>query len=167
MLCTPEYVFGDVCRITPAFLAQKGVRALVLDVDNTITADRSQHLDDAVAQWLGEMRAAGIALTIVSNGTAKRVAPFADKIGLAWVSRSAKPLPIGLAIARRRLGVKRSEMAMVGDQLFADRMAAALYGIPAFMVVPRGLDLNKGVIIKRHFEKPFWAKYYKKGGKLL
>jgi len=32
--------------------------------------------------------------------------------------------------ARRRMGVKRREMAMVGDQLYADRMAAALYGIP-------------------------------------
>ena len=42
MLVTPEYVFKDVTRITPAFLAQMGIRALVLDVDNTLTEDRSQ-----------------------------------------------------------------------------------------------------------------------------
>ena len=34
--------------------------------------------------------------------------------------------------------LKRRQMAMVGDQLYADRMAAALYGIPGLMVVPRG-----------------------------
>ncbi len=167
MLCTPEYIFADVSRITPEFLKEKGIRALVLDVDNTITEDRSQNLSPEVSKWLDDMRAAGILLTIVSNGTAKRVSPFADKIGLEWVSRAAKPLSIGLSVARRRLGVNRHEMAMVGDQLFTDRMAAALYGIPAFMVVPRGPDLNKTVQLKRMFEKHFWQTYYNKGGKLL
>ena len=42
MLITPEYVFKDVTHITPEFLAEKGIRALVLDIDNTLTADRSQ-----------------------------------------------------------------------------------------------------------------------------
>lgn len=167
MLLTPEYIFADVTRITPAFLAQQGIRALVLDVDNTITEDRSQTLSPEVAQWLADMRAAGIGLTIVSNGTAKRVAPFADKIGLAWVSRSAKPSSIGLRIARKRLGVQKHEMAMVGDQLFTDRMAAGVYGIPAYVVLPRAADLNKFVLFKRKLEKPFWANYYKKGGKVL
>ena len=32
---------------------------------------------------------------------------------------------------------------MVGDQLYADRMAAALYGIPGLMVIPRGPDLGR------------------------
>ena len=35
MLVTPEYVFKDVTHITPEWLAQKGIRALVLDIDNT------------------------------------------------------------------------------------------------------------------------------------
>ena len=38
MLITPEYVFKDVTHITPEFLAGKGIRALVLDIDNTLTA---------------------------------------------------------------------------------------------------------------------------------
>ena len=40
MLITPEYVFQDVTHITPEWLAEKGIRALVLDIDNTLTADR-------------------------------------------------------------------------------------------------------------------------------
>ena len=36
MLITPEYVFKDVTHITPEWLAQKGIRALVLDIDNTL-----------------------------------------------------------------------------------------------------------------------------------
>ena len=33
-----------------------------------------------------------------------------------------------LAVARRRLGVRKNQMAMVGDQIFTDRLAAGLYG---------------------------------------
>ena len=58
-------------------------------------------------------------------------------------------------------------MAMVGDQLYADRMAAALYGIPGLMVVPRGPDLSAQVILKRKWEKKHWQKYYDRGGKTL
>ena len=54
MLITPEYVFKDVTHITPEFLAEKGIRALVLDIDNTLTADRSQELPDEVAGWLAQ-----------------------------------------------------------------------------------------------------------------
>lgn len=167
MLITPEYVFQDVTRITPEFLAQKGIRALALDIDNTLTADRSQELPPEVAQWLDEMRKAGIRLTVISNGSAKRVRPFAQKLGLAWVSRAAKPLPFALMVAKHRLGVRRREMAMVGDQLYADRMAAALYGIPGLMVVPRGPDLGAQVVLKRKWEKRHWQAYYDKGGRTL
>ena len=63
MLITPEYVFKDVTHITPEWLAQKGIRALVLDIDNTLTADRSQELPEEVAGWLEAMRRAGVKLT--------------------------------------------------------------------------------------------------------
>ena len=48
MLVTPEYVFKDVTHITPEWLAAKGITALVLDIDNTLTADRSQELPEEV-----------------------------------------------------------------------------------------------------------------------
>ena len=167
MLITPEYVFKDVTHITPEWLAQKGIKALVLDIDNTLTADRSQELPEEVAAWLDTMRAAGVRLTIVSNGAEKRVRPFAQKLGLAYLYRAAKPLPFALMAAQHRMGVKRRQMAMVGDQLYADRMAAALYGIPGLMVVPRGPDLGAQVILKRKWEKKHWQKYYDRGGKTL
>ncbi len=167
MFVTPEYVFKDVTHITPEWRAAKGITALVLDIDNTLTADRSQELPAEVAQWLEEMRKAGVALTIVSNGAEQRVKPFARKLGLAYLYRAAKPLPFALMVARRRMGVKRKQMAMVGDQLYADRMAAALYGIPGLMVIPRGPDLGAQVILKRKWEKKHWQEYYDRGGKTL
>lgn len=167
MILTPEYIFRRVEAIRPEFLAQKGIKALVLDVDNTLTGDGSQVLDDSVKAWLQQMRDAGISLTIVSNNTAKRVRPFAERIGLAWVSMACKPLPLGLMVARHRLGVKKSQMAMVGDQIYADRMAAGLYGIPCLFLLPRTPHDKAGSVrFKRKFEPHWIHRYYEKGGKL-
>ena len=166
MILTPEYIFKTIECIHPDFLAAHGIKALVLDVDNTLTADNSQVLEPTVQAWLDEMRAAGIRLTIVSNNTAKRVRPFAERIGLDWVPLACKPLPVGLAVARRRLGVRKNQMAMVGDQIFTDRLAAGLYGISCLYTMPRGGDHQRGVQFKRRFE-PYWLdRYYRKGGRL-
>lgn len=165
MILTPEFLFRKVEAIHPEFLAEHGITALVLDVDNTLTGDGSQQLDESVQAWLEEMRAAGISLTIVSNNIARRVQPFAQRVGLAWVSMACKPLPLGLMVARRRLGVPKAQMAMVGDQIFTDRMAAGLYGIHCLSLVPRTPhEKNAGVRFKRKLE-PFWIqRYFRKGG---
>ena len=167
MLITPEYLFSSVSAITPAFLKAKGIAALVLDVDDTLTAHGSQQLDGEVADWLNVMGKAGVQLMIVSNNTKSRVAPFAARLGLPFVSMACKPLTFGLAAARRRFGVKRRQMAIVGDQLFTDRLAASFFGIQALVVSPRGGPARKGIQFKRKLEQPFLRRYYQKGGKLL
>ena len=167
MLITPEYLFSSVSSITPAFLKEKGIAALVLDVDDTLTAHGSQQLDEEVERWLETMRAAGVKLMIVSNNTKNRVSPFAARLGLPFVSMACKPLTFGLAAARRRFGVPRARMAIVGDQLFTDRLAASFFGIPALVVSPRGSPARNDIQFKRKLEKPFLRRYYQKGGKLL
>ena len=98
MILTPEYIFKTIECIHPDFLAAHGIKALVLDVDNTLTADNSQVLEPTVQAWLDEMRAAGIRLTIVSNNTAKRVRAFAERIGLDWVPLASKNAPMEAAM---------------------------------------------------------------------
>ncbi|WP_291243720.1 YqeG family HAD IIIA-type phosphatase [Fournierella sp.] len=167
MFITPEYLFSGAAAITPEFLKEKGITALVLDVDNTLTGHDSQQLPEAIRDWLDRMRAAGIQLAIASNNNEERVRPFAQSIGLDYVAMSCKPLTFGLARARKKFGVPQRQMAIVGDQLFTDRLAGTLYGIPALVVQPMYEDFKKGIRFKRRLEKPFLARYFKKGGKLL
>jgi len=96
MLITPEYVFKDVTHITPEWLAAKGITALVLDIDNTLTADRSQELPEEVAAWLAAMRKAGVKLTIVSNGAEKRVKELTeDFVTVTVKGRPIRPKTLG------------------------------------------------------------------------
>ncbi len=86
---------------------------------------------------------------------------------MPFVSLAAKPLPFGLALARRRCGVPKRAFAAVGDQLFTDRLAAALYGVPGLVVRPLAPETHKSIERRRRWEAPFIQKYYRKGGKLL
>lgn len=166
-MLTPEYLFQDITHITPEFLRQQGIRALLLDVDNTLTAHGSQQLSQPVADWLEQMKAQGVRMVIVSNNLRRRVEPFARQLGLDYISMGCKPLPGGLARARHLLGVRRGQVALVGDQLFTDRLAGWLYGIRVLVVHPMTRDIKKGILFRRKLEKPFIEKYFKQGGKLL
>lgn len=162
----PDAMFTRATAVTPEYLKEQGIRALVLDVDNTLTGHGSQELPEDIAAWLEEMRAAGVGMMIVSNNFEKRVAPFADKIGLSHVSFSCKPSPVGFWRARRRLGVTKEQMALVGDQIFTDAVGANLYGIRMLLVQPMYADTKWNIRLKRRLEQPILKRYFAQGGKL-
>lgn len=166
-LLQPTAVFRSIERITPEFLNERGIRALILDVDNTLTAHGSQELPKTVEKWLDTMREAGVQMVIASNNFEKRVAPFAKRIGVSHCSFCCKPAPMGLARAHSRLNAGKHETALVGDQIFTDAMGANLYGIAIFLVEPLSKDINFGIRLKRALERPVLQRYYRRGGRLL
>ena len=165
-LFAPTIIFERITCITPEFLRARGIRALILDVDNTLTAHGSQELPSDVAAWLDVMRAAGVKLTIASNTMPGRVAPFAKRVGLDYQAFCCKPSPLGLRRARRAMGVPRHAVALVGDQIFTDALGANLYGIPVLLVQPMQQDTKATIRLKRALEKPVLARYYRKGGRV-
>ena len=121
---------GNACGLPAGLLSARSLR------QTRILELVRQGLPAPVAAWLEQMKAAGIKLMIVSNNTRKRVSPFAASLGLPFVSLACKPLPWGIRKAARQLGVSRREFALVGDQLFTDRLAGWLYGIRVLVVQP-------------------------------
>ncbi len=84
-----------ITDITVEMIHAQGVKGILLDVDNTLTTHDNPQVSPAVTAWLDAMRAAGVALTVVSNNSDARVRPFAEKIGLEYQAKAAKPLPRG------------------------------------------------------------------------
>ena len=163
-LFAPTALFRRVTDITPEYLHGHGIRALILDVDNTLTAHGSQELPPDVDAWLQQRCKEGIRLMIASNNMPKRVAPFAKRVGLDYRAFCCKPSPLGLYRARRAMGVPRSAVALVGDQIFTDSLGANLYGISMLLVQPMHEDTKPTIRLKRMLEKPILARYDKKGG---
>ena len=158
-LFQPTALFRGAEYITPEYLREHGIRALILDVDNTLTGHGSQQLPPAIAAWLQTMKESGVKLRVASNNMPGRVRPFAQKIGLPYSALCCKPAPFGLW--------HPCEAALVGDQVFTDAMGANLAGVQMLLVQPMYRDIKPLIRLRRHLEKPVLRRYYEKGGRLL
>ena len=52
------------------------------------------------------------------------------------VAKAMKPIPAALFVAMHKLGAKRAETVMIGDQLSTDVLAAHNAGIAAYLLAP-------------------------------
>lgn len=154
----PTYVFDKVGEITPEFLHKKQIKGLLLDLDNTLTTHNNPVPPQSSLDWLDEMRAAGIKLMIVSNNHAPRVTPFAEQLGLDFVSEGKKPLTFGYTRAIKRLGLEKRNVAAVGDQIFTDVLGSNLKGIRSIFVFPIEPETSLPFRFKRAIEKAFLPK---------
>lgn len=158
MLFKPTYVFDKVGDITPEFLKTKDIKALLLDLDNTLTTHNNPVPPQSSLEWLDSMKAAGIKLMIVSNNHAPRVTPFAKQLGLDFVPEGKKPLTFGYTKAIKKLGLGKRNVAAVGDQIFTDVLGSNLKGIRSIFVFPIEPETSLPFRFKRACEKPFLPK---------
>lgn len=135
-LFVPHLRVESVCQLSVSRLRNLGLDALLLDVDCTLKRYGDDEPTPEVTAWLDELRTGGIGLCLVSNGLGGRVRRFAEKLELPFVSKALKPLPLGCRAAVRKMKFQPSCTAMVGDQLFADVMAARLSGLTSILVRP-------------------------------
>ena len=71
MLFKPTFWLKSVLQIDEKFLTKNGVKALVLDMDNTLSMHGNPAAEAGVDEWLGKMRALGVKMRVVSNNTNK------------------------------------------------------------------------------------------------
>lgn len=150
----PTYSIDKVTQITPGLLHSMNAKALLLDVDNTLSLPESQVPFPGTVEWAHQMQRCGFRLIVLSNNFKKRVAPFAALYDLPYVSFALKPLPLGYRRALTKLGVKRSEAVVVGDQVFTDILGANFMGMQSILVTPRAEELSVSFLRKRRHEEP-------------
>ena len=161
---TPSYMFGHYYEITPAFLASIGVRALLIDIDNTLAPYEQPLPDDRIRDWFRSLEENGIKAALVSNNHRPRVEEFNRSLGLVAFWDSGKPKKKTLLLAMEKLGVTVGETAMLGDQLLTDSFAGRHVGLPSIIVPPIKDKTNLFFRFKRLCERPFIRKYAKANG---
>jgi HAD superfamily phosphatase (TIGR01668 family) len=144
-----------VTQLTPEMLAENGIKALILDVDNTLTTHDNPTPADGVLDWLKLMHQHKIGLVILSNNSPQRVERFATLLNLEFVADGAKPFPFGVKKALRVLKSEKKNTAMVGDQVFTDMLAAKTSGLNFIYTKPIELETTFFWKLKRKLEKPF------------
>jgi len=138
----PQILAADIFAITPAWLTERGVTLLCLDLDNTL-APYSEDMPTArVLTWLAEMRAAGIALFMISNSRKpSRVDDYAAACDMPFIKDARKPSPKALRAVMTQMGKTPAETALMGDQIFTDGLAANRAGVLSIVIKPIAMGL--------------------------
>jgi hypothetical protein len=132
----PDFRVDNVTLLTPQVLLAQGISGLMLDLDDTLVASHSHTMPEEFRRWLESLKAADIALLLLSNGSPKRVRYWSKELGIAGLALVGKPFGFAYQRGLRKLGKPAQQIAMVGDQLFTDILGAKRLGIKSILVSP-------------------------------
>ncbi len=130
----PKYRYKSVLDISVEDLQKMGAKAVALDIDNTICNDGSTSCVEGLEAWLEAIQSSGIKVMIISNAIPRRPKILSKKLKLPYIASARKPKPDKLIAGAQQMGVNINELAMVGDQIFADVQAANACGAIAILV---------------------------------
>ena len=160
----PDYIFSKFDEITPEFLSELGIKALLIDIDNTLAPYEVAEPDDRIKNWFKALARSGISATLVSNNEKERVELFNKTLGLPYYYKSGKPFAKNLKKAMAQMGSDQTNTAMLGDQLLTDAAAGKHIGLTTIIVPPIKDKSNAFFKAKRALEVPTIKRYVKVHG---
>ncbi len=137
MLFCPHRMEESISRISVQELWQRGIRGLILDLDNTLVPWQREELPPEVSGWLEEAKQAGLKLCILSNSVlGRRVARVAAELNAIHIRKARKPGRGGFMRALQALHTRPAQTAIIGDQMFTDILGGNRAGVYTIMVQP-------------------------------
>ena len=157
-------MFEKYSDITPEFLSGLGIKALLIDIDNTLAPYEQPEPDEKIRAWFDALSAVGIKASLISNNHPPRVELFNATLGLDAYPDSKKPKSATLIFAMNKMGSDTTNTAVIGDQLLTDALAGHLLGLVAIIVPPIKDKTTPFFKFKRWLEKPYIKRYKKLHG---
>ena len=160
----PDYMFRAFDEITPAFLRELGVKAILADIDNTLAPYEQPEPDERIKGWIASLAEADIGIAFVSNNDWERVELFNRTLGVPAYAKSGKPFKKNLVKAMNDLGGTLETTVMLGDQLLTDALAGHNLGVRCLIVPPIRDKKNAFFRFKRWLEKPVVKRFKRRNG---
>lgn len=132
----PTWMVHSVYSITAEQLKDNGIKAVLVDLDNTLIAWNQLEATEESLNWIQEIKESGIEMMILSNNSGDRIQKVAEILEVEYIARSMKPLTGAFKKAEKKLGISSDEMVMVGDQLITDILGANRYQLKSILVKP-------------------------------
>ncbi len=137
----PDIIVPRLEFVDQEDLWARGIRGVILDLDNTLCYWRGCEPGPQRRQWIARARER-FSLCILSNTVrGRRLRAVGEELRLPTVARWAygrKPLAEGFRAAMRQTGTTPATTAMIGDQLLADILGANRLGMLSVWVLPLG-----------------------------
>lgn len=116
----PKVILNSVAEITVEFLQKNDIKALILDVDNTLI-NIERVIPEATKKWVKCMKENNIKLYILSNTNNKqKVGDVSNALDIPYRNLAKKPSKKGFIKVQEILQEKSENIGVVGDQIFTD-----------------------------------------------
>lgn len=162
MILYPKLYCKNVLEITPEYLKENEIKALILDVDNTLL-DFDLKIIDGLEEWCENIKKNNIKCIILSNSNkTTKVKMVADLLKIDYIKFAMKPLKRGFKLAQKELEISNENIAVVGDQIFTDVIGANRMKMHSILVKPlaeKDLWMTRfkrpieNFVIKKYLEK--------------
>ncbi|HZG39800.1 MAG TPA: YqeG family HAD IIIA-type phosphatase [Nodosilinea sp.] len=116
-------------------LMEKGIRGIILDLDNTIVSEDDVYLSPHSEDWIRNAQKEGFKLFILSNGKRRyRVDYWSSRLNVSAISPARKPFPTSFRKAMAHMRLKSHQVIVIGDSFHTDVLGALLMGCPFIQV---------------------------------
>lgn len=160
-ILSPDLMLESIYDLSPAFLTERGICLLLMDLDNTLARYSDDVPSVSLRNWLDALKKAGVEPFILSNNRGSRPRKFAAALSLDYVGRAGKPSVKKLRAVLRKKELSANQAAIIGDQLYTDILCGNRAGV--FAIAVRPIDIKNPFRALRYaLELPFRRAYGRK-----
>ncbi len=117
-------------------LYDKGIRNILCDLDNTLTAFFNKDPEDNTVLLINYLKSLGFNFYVISNNHKKRVSRFCDPLGIQYLWRAGKPGVLKVSLFMKKHKLFHDETVIIGDQIMTDIILANKLDIKSVLVEP-------------------------------
>lgn len=162
-LFLPNKHVQSIYELTPEIFKDEGIRAIVVDLDNTLVPWNVADAPEEVRVWLESLIEAKLDLIVFSNNNEERVRRFAEPLNIPYIHRAKKPLQNAFKKAAKLMNVSSGQLAVVGDQLLTDILGGNRFGAYTVLVVPIVESDAPVTKFNRQIEKQIMNHFFRTG----
>lgn len=163
MIFYPKSYFNKIVDIDVNFFIEKNIKAVLLDIDNTIL-DKRHNMVQGLEEWVKKLKEHNIKICILSNTNKKKKAQnLSDKLEVPFIYFAKKPLKFGFKKAKKILEIEdNNTIAVIGDQVLTDVFGANRCKMYSILVKPLKKEDIFVTKINRLIEKQILKNYFNK-----
>lgn len=117
----------QISQIERSDLMRRGIRGIIVDLDNTIVSEDDVYLSPHSEAWIRDAQKEGFRLFILSNGKRKyRVDYWSARLNVPALSPARKPFPASFRRAMASMQLKPYQVIVIGDSFHTDVLGSVL-----------------------------------------
>lgn len=160
-----DYYFKSIYEIPFSFYEEHHIKALFVDLDNTLVEDENRLRPTHFDKWYADVTNHGIDLFVVSNNVHEdRLREFMEGLPIRWYHHAKKQNGKLFRSLMKQQHLRAEEIAVIGDRIGTDIVGGNKIGALTILTQPLVEDKNVFTrFLMRPLENVLFLKPHKDG----